>query len=103
MAPGTCLGLTGHDGFGTSTLPRAILGELVPDPGSVRIDGRLASAWREARGRGGIAHVDGDPVILDGTIMENLSLFGDAGTVERVRRVVRSIGRDADVHRLPPG
>jgi ABC-type polysaccharide/polyol phosphate transport system ATPase subunit len=42
VAPGECLGVIGQNGCGKSTLLKVLCGILLPDQGSVRVEGRIA-------------------------------------------------------------
>jgi ATP-binding cassette subfamily C protein LapB len=99
---GGCLGITGPDGAGKSSLMRMIMGES-GDSAGIEVDGRPVREATLSRGRGGLVYVDRNPVIFDGTIRDNLSLFGDADETDRALDVARRIGLEEDVHRLPMG
>ncbi len=103
VAAGGCLAISGPDGAGKTTLLRLLLGEETPDEGRVLIDGRTARVLRGARGRGGIAYVDSNPMIFEGSILDNIALFGDAAAAADAMDVAREIGLEDDVHRLPDG
>jgi ATP-binding cassette subfamily C protein LapB len=101
LAPGGCLGVAGPDGSGKTALLGMLQGEI--DAPGVLIDGRPATEFAERRGRGGIVYLDRTPVIFEGTIRENLSLFGDADAFDRAAEIARRLGLEAEIHRLPDG
>ncbi|MGB3553422.1 MAG: ABC transporter transmembrane domain-containing protein [Jannaschia sp.] len=100
---GGCVGITGSDGSGKGVLLQVIMGERPPTSGSALLDGRPAAEWAEARGHRGLVHVDSEPVVFEGTILQNLSLFGGAEATDRAIAVSRAIGLEEDIHTLPLG
>lgn len=100
---GSTLAVHGSDGSGKSTLMRLILGEQVPDRGLVEIDGESPVNLIGCRGINQISYVDQEPAIFAGTILENLSVFGDAGARNDAIKAAESIGLAAEINRLPLG
>lgn len=100
---GECLFVTGHGGAGKSTFLKLILGELAPSKGKVLIDGKPASYFLTTRGHGGIGYIDQKPVVFAGTVMENISAFGDGDTIERALDLSVRLGIEKYIHRLPLG
>ena len=45
VAPGECVGLVGHNGAGKSTLVNILNGSLLPDTGTIRLDGALSESY----------------------------------------------------------
>ncbi|MBF6332605.1 thiol reductant ABC exporter subunit CydD [Nocardia transvalensis] len=76
LRPGAVTVLTGFNGCGKSTALQAILGLIAPDSGSVTVDGiavpDLDPEWWWSR----LAWLPQRPVLLPGTLRENLELFG---------------------------
>lgn len=101
--PGDCIALTGDDGVGKTTVLRLILGEQSPSGGKVKIDGRPATEFLSARGKGGIAYLDQKPVIFETTVMQNLTLSHDPSCVEKVVQLSDSLGLGEAINRLPKG
>jgi lipopolysaccharide export system ATP-binding protein len=83
---GDVVGVLGPSGAGKSTLFRAIVGEVLPDAGSILLDG--AEVTREPlwkRARRGVGYVPQEPSVLwDLTVRENLAAF----------RAIARLGRD---------
>ncbi|MBW4708950.1 ATP-binding cassette domain-containing protein [Roseobacter sp. YSTF-M11] len=100
---GTVLSVVGDEDASKLALLRLILAEAVPTSGSVLLDGKPISAFSATRGMGGIVYVDQSPAIFSGTILENISCFGDADAVERALAYSRKIGLEKIVHRMPLG
>jgi ABC-type multidrug transport system fused ATPase/permease subunit len=86
---GARVALVGESGGGKSTLVRLVIGELQPWSGEVLIDGvpRL-DVPREAR-TGSLAYVPQTPVLVPGTIRENITLFDPDVPEEVVLAAVR--------------
>jgi len=103
LAPGDCVELRGRDGGGKSSLMRMILGEQAPHSGRVLIDGVAAHRRAAARGPGGIVMLDAAPVIFNGTIHDNLSLFGLVTDTARIRAVATATGLEDEIKSLPFG
>jgi lipopolysaccharide export system ATP-binding protein len=74
---GDVLGVLGPSGAGKSTLFRAMMGELEPDAGSVRLEGEDISSWPLwRRARAGMGYVPQGPSVLwDLTVRQNLITF----------------------------
>lgn len=103
VSPGDCLSIIGEDGTGKMTLLKVIMGEMKPEAGRVLVDGEPVSAVWPPRGKGGITMVGMKPVIFNGTILQNISAFGDGESIERALEVSRALGLEDHVHRLPMG
>jgi len=103
LSPGEAVSIMGDDGGGKTSLLRMMLGEQEPSCGRILIDGLEPRKLSRRRGFGEIAYVDQFPFVLNGTILDNLSLFGDADACRRGIAVAEEIGLDDDIHRLPLG
>jgi ABC-type multidrug transport system fused ATPase/permease subunit len=105
--PGTMVAVVGPSGAGKTTLCALLLGLYEPDRGRVLIDGRDLSRLRKSDFREFIATVTQDPILLDGTVRENIS-FGstclDLASIERAaqlahcRSFVAKLPRGYDTH-----
>ncbi|MDP9037531.1 MAG: ATP-binding cassette domain-containing protein [Myxococcota bacterium] len=75
--PGEVVGVLGPSGAGKSTLFRALVGETVPDSGSVTLAGKDITTWPLwRRARAGIGYVPQSPSVLWGlTVRGNLEAF----------------------------
>lgn len=103
VKPGQIAALTGPDGAGRSSIMRMLLGEQRPTKGRVRIDRDNPCAVMHRRGVGEIAYVDQNPVIFKGTILENLSLFGDRAREDAALHAAQKIGLEQEVLRMTMG
>ncbi|MCW1824956.1 thiol reductant ABC exporter subunit CydD [Mycolicibacterium conceptionense] len=100
IEPGRVTVLTGPNGAGKSTALQAILGLATLPSGPVRVDGvdvgdlDLTTWWRH------IAWLPHRPVLIPGTVLENLELLGPLDDVERA---CRDTGFDDVLDDLPDG
>ncbi|MEY4225774.1 MAG: hypothetical protein RL190_531 [Actinomycetota bacterium] len=85
---GSWLAVVGASGSGKSTLSRLAIGELQPWGGSVLLDGspRLDLARRERALR--VGYVPQHPVLMPGTIAENITMFDPTVPAEAIRRAL---------------
>jgi branched-chain amino acid transport system ATP-binding protein len=105
VQPGEVLGLIGPNGSGKSTLFNCILGQLIPDSGSVRVNGRSVSGKRACElNKLGVARTFQQLQVFPGmTVLENIILAGqehqgtmlsrlfgapDAGLTEEADRLI---------------
>lgn len=102
VAPGEFLGITGPNGSGRSSLLRLIAGEAQPESGAVLVDGQELALHDHPPARGGIALVPPDPVLLRGTLLENLT-FGDASLEGSALQFAAALGLDNVAASLPGG
>ncbi|MFD5711519.1 ABC transporter ATP-binding protein [Streptomyces pharetrae] len=94
--------LVGRSGAGKSTLFSLIARLHDPDAGIIRFDGRPATALSRQECRAGIALVDQNTHVLEGTLRENLTYAALDATEDDIVRVVR-LARLGDVVRRLPG
>lgn len=80
-----------------------LTGQIDPESGRAMIDGYLASDRTAQRGSGGLVRLESQPAILTGTLLENLSGFGDAAQIYRAKVLAARIGLERRIHRLPMG
>ncbi|WP_170419342.1 ABC transporter transmembrane domain-containing protein [Ruegeria atlantica] len=85
------------------TLFDAMTGQREPDGGGVFIDEFPASQLVGWRGQDALVALEAEPAILSGTLLENISAFGDAETVDRAKQVAVALGLEKRIHRLPMG
>ncbi|WP_310468591.1 type I secretion system permease/ATPase [Sphingomonas sp.] len=103
--PGEIFGIIGPSGSGKTTLAKVIAGAVVPDVGTVRIDGAQLSDWEQDELARHIGYVPQEPGLIEGTIKENISRFaafaggGMAGGEDIDAKVVHAAQR-AGVHEL---
>ncbi len=98
VAAGALVAIKGADGSGRSSLLRLLMDDTPVAKGSVLI-GDAANA---ANVRGAVRYVDQTPTIFRGTILENLTLFGEVST-KAALAASRIVGLDDEVVRMPLG
>ncbi|MEU0502926.1 thiol reductant ABC exporter subunit CydD [Nocardia sp. NPDC005998] len=105
--------LTGPNGSGKSTALQAILGLITPDQGSVLLDGTDVRELDQELWWSRVAWLPQRPVLVPGTLRENLELLGmrtPAHAVKGASRVIDELeaaciatGFDAVLDELPQG
>ncbi len=102
LSPGEHVALMGPSGIGKSTLIEAIA-RLRPSHGDIRIDDRPLADWDEAALRGRVTLIGQTPLLLAGSIADNIRLgcshASDADVREAARRACVLAFTDA----LPQG
>ena len=104
--PGESLGITGKTGSGKSTLTKLLLRFYNPSSGSIFIDGHNISNYNIEYLRSRISWVGQEPVLFQGSILENLRLackeITTAEALEALSKaqamdIVNTYGIDTDV------
>ncbi|MBZ2199680.1 ABC transporter ATP-binding protein [Occultella gossypii] len=100
---GSFVAVVGATGSGKSTLARLLTRVWDPDVGAVRLDGvdlrdlALADLWRE------VTVLEQRPVLLTGTIGENLALGRPDASAEQLAAACAAAGLTADLDAMPDG
>ncbi|WP_079025099.1 ABC transporter ATP-binding protein [Streptomyces leeuwenhoekii] len=95
--------LVGRSGAGKSTLFSLVARLYEPDAGTIRFDGRPAASLGRRESRAGIALVDQNTHVLEGTLRENLAYAAPGAGEDEILRVVRLARLGPVVRRLPGG
>ncbi len=77
LKAGEAFGLIGPTGSGKTTLARLMIGSIKPTAGSVRLDGVEISDWASKEVGPHIGYLAQDVELLDGTVAENISRYGE--------------------------
>ncbi len=102
VEPGEYVAITGNDDGSKSALIDLIWGAELPSSGTVAIGGVDPATHRFALASK-IGYVAEKPVMFKGSILDNMTLFGEGPSVDDVRWACRSIGVENAIHRLPAG
>jgi ATP-binding cassette subfamily B protein len=101
VEPGGSLAIVGASGSGKSTIAFLANRLLDPDSGSVCLDGRDVKTLRLADVRRHVVLVEQEPVLLHGTIAENIRYVRPDASDERVRAAAEAAGIAAFIDGLP--
>ena len=103
LKAGEVLSVVGEAGSGQASFMRLILGEQQAKSGDIRIDDKPLAHFAATRGHRGIVYVDQTPAIFSGTLLENISCFGEGDAIARSLAVSAELGLEKKVHHLPMG
>lgn len=100
---GEYIGIVGSSGSGKSTLLKLLLGFEKPDVGKIYYDGKDIDSMdkREMRKKFGVVLQDGK--LIAGSIYENITITAPNTKLKRVNEVVRDVGLEDDIKRMPMG
>nr|WP_254205634.1 ATP-binding cassette domain-containing protein [Nocardia alni] len=104
LRPGAVTVLAGPNGCGKTTALQAILGLLTSDEGAVTVDGIRVPDLDPELWWAQIAWLPQRPVLLPGTLRENLELLGarsESGRADQLESACRATGFDAVLAELP--
>lgn len=102
---GERIAIAGATGSGKSTLADVLMGLLLPDEGTIAVDGHRLSAGNVRAWQRNIAHVSQSVFLLDDSIARNIA-FSQAGEpvdLARVRRAAEAAGIADFIDSLPDG
>ncbi|MGX1497096.1 ATP-binding cassette subfamily C protein LapB [Labrenzia sp. MBR-25] len=100
---GQFVGFRGADGSGKSSLMKLLTGEITPTSGKVMIGGHDYDGIHQHALRKTVAYVDNQSSIFNGTILENITMFGAISDIAHARMAASLIGLEKEIHLLPRG
>jgi ATP-binding cassette subfamily B protein len=104
LKPGTVLGLLGRTGSGKSTLAKLLFRFYDPSSGVIRLGGYFdIRQARQSELRRSIGLVTQEVQLFQATVRQNLTLFDDSVSDERIRRVLADVGLADWLAGLPNG
>jgi ABC-type transport system involved in cytochrome bd biosynthesis fused ATPase/permease subunit len=85
--------IQGTSGIGKSTLAEIILGFHMPKSGTVKIGGQEPLIWQKIN-PGGIYFLPQDPLLIDSTVLENITLDSDDSEPVKIKAelILRKVG-----------
>ncbi|MBF0180985.1 MAG: ATP-binding cassette domain-containing protein [Magnetococcales bacterium] len=101
VGAGECIGLIGRSGDGKTTLLKLISGAILPQSGSVLVDGMDRNVLPEHL-HAAIGYIPQVGVLFNATILDNLTMF-DESRVDIALRIAAQLGLEASVARMPKG
>ncbi len=101
MPAGKTVALVGPSGAGKSSVLSLILGLARPTSGRIRWDGADHSSFSLRSLRAQIAWVSQEPLLLSGTVRENLKLGAPAAADDALWRALERANAKAFVEALP--
>ena len=101
--PGEWVSVVGSSGVGKTTLISLILNFYKPDSGEIKFDGISSSEYNLKDLRRRIGYVSQSPVILSGTVIDNLKYGNEDAADENVFEAAKVSGIDEFIKTLPNG
>jgi ATP-binding cassette subfamily C protein LapB len=103
VTPGEFIGIHCQENAERTEFVSFLNGKFVPESGNVFADGFSSKQWHELGVNREIGFVSTKTEIFEGTIIDNLTMFGGANLVESAREASRLIGLEQDIFKLPDG
>jgi PrtD family type I secretion system ABC transporter len=89
ISPGECFGIVGPNGAGKSTLASIIAGAVAPTTGAANIDGIPIAKWQRVDGTPAVGYLPDEPILVEGTVHENIARFREASVMSVVHSAMR--------------
>lgn len=103
LSPGDALGVIGRSGSGKTTIARSILGLVKPNIGEIRLGDALIEQYAPADLGRYIGYLPQDPVLISGTIAENIARMALTPDSARVVEAAQKAKAHALILSLPDG
>ncbi|GAC1627812.1 MAG: ABC transporter ATP-binding protein [Ktedonobacteraceae bacterium] len=103
LAPGRVLGVVGRTGSGKTTLTRLLLRFYDPLAGVVRLGGVDLREVRVAAVRARVGLVSQEVHLFHASVRDNLTIFDDGVSDERISAVLEALGMGGWLRELPHG
>lgn len=103
VKPGETIAFVGESGAGKSTLLNMIIGFLMPEKGSLLIDGMDSRSINLRSYRRFIAVVPQSTVLFSGSIRDNITYGLEHVTEEEIQQAVRAANLEEMLKKLPDG
>lgn len=103
LKPGTIYGIAGPSGSGKSTLAQVLLRLRRPERGAYLVNGRPAYDFSPESWRRLVTHVPQSPLLLHGTLEQNVSFLDESITSEQCQDAINQVGLTELLSSLPNG
>jgi ABC-type multidrug transport system fused ATPase/permease subunit len=103
IAPGERLGMVGPSGSGKSTLARLMVRFADPQAGRITLDGHAIEKYSLAALRNAICYVPQSPILLNGSVGENLRYGRPEATENELHQALAAVELSDMIARLPSG
>lgn len=100
---GEVVGLRGRSGMGKTTLLHLLLGLRTPKAGTVNVNGISLDAIDVASWRAAVAFIPQEPMLIEGTVAENIRFFRSNLSDEQVNDAAHRAGLMPDLAAWPEG
>lgn len=90
IEPGQCIGIVGPNGSGKSTLAALLAGAVIPANGAADLDGIAIAKWQRIGTSPPIGYLPDEPMLIDGTVHENIGRFGEASLMAVAEAAIRA-------------
>jgi ABC-type protease/lipase transport system fused ATPase/permease subunit len=102
LGAGESLAIIGPSGAGKTTLLRLLVGSLVPQAGTVRLDAAAIDSWALADKAQYVGYLPQDVELFNATVRDNIARFSDASD-EAVIAAATLAGAHETILKLPQG
>ena len=103
LTPGQTIGLVGESGSGKSSIAKLILGFLIPDSGTININGKDIAELSSSQYRKKIGYVQQDIYLFNDTILNNIILDKSCYDLNDVQHVCKLVDIHGFIEQLPNG
>lgn len=100
---GEVVGLQGPSGTGKTTLLHILLGLRAPREGTFEVDGVDVALIDSASWRSAVAFIPQEPMLVEGTVAENIRFFRTGLSDDQVREAAMRAGLGPDLAAWPEG
>ena len=101
--PGEIVGLQSWEAIERLTLAQLFCGYETPSQGRILLDGKDLNDPVNSGLKDSIVYVSGTPVVFQGSILDNLTMFGQRADANKARRVAKLLGLEDEINLLPNG
>jgi len=103
VSRGEMIGIRGTNGSGKSTLLSMLSGRLTPTEGQFLINDQYADGFDPHHLRQSIAYLSPRPVLMQGSVLENITFFAPRANLDRTLGYASRLGLDRTFAQMPQG